>query len=128
MKLLLDTAIFIWLITNSTRLREEIYGIIQDPRNEVYLSIASLWEAVIKDQLGKLPLPRPAHLYIPEERRLHQIASLDISEAAIARLAELPNHHKDPFDSIIVCQALEHGMTIVTSDLLIRKYPVRCLG
>ena len=128
MKLLLDTAIFIWLITNSTRLREEIYGMIQDPGNEVFLSIASLWEAVIKDQLGKLPLPRPAHLYIPEERRLHQIGSLDISEAAIARIAELPNHHKDPFDRIIVCQALEHDMTIVTNDPLIRKYPVRCLG
>ena len=128
MKLLLDTAIFIWLITNSTRLREEIYGMIQDPGNEVFLSIASLWEAVIKDQLGKLPLPRPAHLYIPEERRLHQIGSLDISEAAIARIAELPNHHKDPFDRIIVCQALEHDMTIVTNDPLIRKCPVRCLG
>ena len=128
MRFLLDTSIFIWLITDSPRLREEVYRIIQDPRNEVFLSIASLWEAVIKYQLGKLPLPSPAHLYLPTERRIHQIGSLGIDEGAISRLAELPNHHKDPFDRIIVAQALEHGMTILTHDPLIRMYPVPCMG
>ncbi len=128
MKLLLDTSIFIFFLANSPRLNEETYSIIQDPRNEVCLSIASLWEAVIKYQLGKLPLPGPAHLYLPVERRLHQIGSLGVDEGAISRLAELPNHHKDPFDRIIVAQALEHGMTIITHDPLIRMYSVPCIG
>jgi PIN domain nuclease of toxin-antitoxin system len=127
MRLLLDTSIFIFFIADNRRLSEEHYSIIQDPGNDVYFSIASLWEAVIKYQLRKLPLPSPAHLYLPAERRKHQIGSLEIDEGSIARLAELPNHHKDPFDRIIVCQALQHGMTIITHDPLIRIYAVPCL-
>jgi PIN domain nuclease of toxin-antitoxin system len=125
---LLDTSVFIWYIGKSKRLKQEHVEIIRDEDNEVFLSIASLWEAVIKYQLGKLPLPSSAHLYLPAERRLHQIGSLGIDEGAISRLAELPNHHKDPFDRILVAQALEHGMTIITHDPLIRMYPVPCLG
>jgi PIN domain nuclease of toxin-antitoxin system len=128
MKLLLDTSIFIFFITDSTRLNEETYSLIQVPGNEAFLSIASLWEVVIKYQLRKLPLPKPAHIYLPEERRKHQIGSLGIDEGAISRLAELPNHHKDPFDRILIAQALEHGMTILTHDPLIRMYSVPCMG
>jgi PIN domain nuclease of toxin-antitoxin system len=115
MQLLLATSIFIWYIGKSKRLSRAMVEIIRDEHNEVFLSIASLWEAVIKYQLGKLPLPSPAHLYLPTERRLHQIGSLGIDEGAISRPAELPNHHKDPFDRILVAQALSIPHILIRS-------------
>ena len=105
MKLLLDTHVFLWFISGDTKLKPELRAAIQDASNEVFLSVAAVWESVIKSQLGKLPLPRPAEVYLPEQRIRHQIASLEIDEETVVELAKLPPIHRDPFDRIMIAQA-----------------------
>ncbi|MDY6782553.1 MAG: type II toxin-antitoxin system VapC family toxin [Cyanobacteriota bacterium] len=124
MKILLDTHIFLWLITNNSRLNERCCNAIRDRDNEVYLSVVSVWEAMIKYQLGKLPLPESPEIYLPKQRERHQIASLSIDESAIAQLAKLPPLHKDPFDRLLLGQALEHDLIIMTEDSAIISYPL----
>ncbi len=124
MRLLLDTHIFLWLITGDQRLPEVMQRDILNPENEVYLSAISLWEISVKYQLGKLPLPEPPENYLPVQRERHMIASLPLDEASVSQLAKLPSIHRDPFDRILICQALEHRLTIVTVDEMIRAYPV----
>lgn len=99
-----------------------------DPANQVFLSVVSVWEAAIKFQIGKLPLPEPPGIYLPVQRRRHGIASLPLDEESVARLNALPAHHRDPFDRILVCQAIEHHLTIVTVDPLLEQYGVAILG
>ena len=124
MRLLLDTHIFLWLIAGDQRLPEVMQRDILNPENEVYLSAISLWEISVKYQLGKLPLPEPPENYLPVQRERHMIASLPLDEASVSQLAKLPSIHRDPFDRMLICQALEHRLTIVTVDEMIRAYPV----
>lgn len=124
MRLLLDTHIFLWLIGGDTRLSGAMRRDIVDTTNEVYLSVISLWEAAIKYQLGRLPLPGPPSRYLLVQRRRHQIASLPLDESSVCQLANLPPLHRDPFDRMLVCQAIEHRLSIVTADKAIRAYPV----
>ncbi len=124
MKLLLDTHIFLWFISGDDRLPNDIQQGIRNPDNEVYLSVVSLWEVIIKHQLGKLPLPEPPERYLPIQRERHQIANLSLDEASVSQLAELPLIHRYPFDRMLICQALEHDLTVVTADDLIRAYSV----
>lgn len=124
MKLLLDTHIFLWFISGDARLSQTAKAGILDPDNEVFLSVASVWEAVIKHQLGKLPLPQPPEIYLPHQRQTHRIASLEIDEATVTFLPKLPTLHRDPFDRILICQALQHGLILVTVDAAIMAYPI----
>lgn len=128
MKLLLDTHIFLWFISGDKRLSEGIRDNIRDPGNEVYLSVVSLWEAIVKYHLGKLPLPQPPNIYLPIQRQKHQIVSLSLDEASVSQLANLAKIHSDPFDRMLICQAMEHGLTIVTVDDAICAYPVSVLN
>jgi PIN domain nuclease of toxin-antitoxin system len=128
MELLLDTHVFLWFISGDKRLSGAMRDSIRDSNNEVYLSVVSLWETVIKYQLGRLPLPQPPDSYLPTQRQRHQIASLPLDEASVSQLAHLPQIHRDPFDRMLVCQALEHGLTIVTVDDAICAYPVPVLS
>jgi PIN domain nuclease of toxin-antitoxin system len=127
MKLLLDTHIFLWYISGDKNLRAEAKDAIRDPTNQVYLSVASVWEAIIKHQIGKIVLPQHPERYLPEQRERHMISSLSVDEASVRQLARLPQLHRDPFDRMLICQALEHGLTIATVDPLIRGYPVPVL-
>lgn len=124
MRLLLDTATFIWLVDGNTALTPRARELIVDPENEVFLSAASAWEIVIKYSLGRLLLQVPPDVYVTEQRQLHRIETLSISEIAALQVDKLPNIHRDPFDRIIVAQAIVHGLTVVTSDRLITAYPV----
>lgn len=126
MRLLLDTHIFLWYITGDERVSPQIRGAIEDS-DASYLSVVSLWEATIKYQLGKLPLPEPPHPWLSVQRELHGIESLPIDEISVARLASLAPHHRDPFDRMLVCQAIEHELLIVTVDSILSKYPVQLL-
>jgi PIN domain nuclease of toxin-antitoxin system len=127
MRLLLDTHVFLWFVTNDPRLPHAWQTSIVDPANEAFLSVVSLWEAIIKNQLGKLPLPAPAQTYVPFLRVQHQIQSLDLDEASVKRVALLPALHKDPFDRALICQAIEHGLVLVTDDPVVASYPVQTL-
>jgi PIN domain nuclease of toxin-antitoxin system len=86
-----------------------------------------VWEAVIKYALGKLPLPAPPAEYLPRQRLAHKIESLPIIEEAMIHLAGLPPLHRDPFDRLLIAQALQHGMTLATEDEAIRQYAVPLL-
>ncbi len=127
MKLLLDTQIFLWFISGDNHLPNNFRAAIQGPGNEVYLSVVSLWEIIVKYQLGKLPLPQTPESYIPLQRQRHSIASLPLDEASVTQLATLPLIHRDPFDRMMICQALEHQMIIVTVDHVFPSYPVTLL-
>ncbi|MEP7191191.1 MAG: type II toxin-antitoxin system VapC family toxin [Roseiflexaceae bacterium] len=124
MRLLLDTHIFLWFITADARLSAAMQQAIRDSRNEVYLSVVSLWETIIKYQLGKLPLPDKPEHYIPEQRELHQIASLAVDERSVSYLPQLPALHRDPFDRMLICQALASDLTLMTRDDFMLAYPV----
>ena len=124
MKLLLDTHIFLWFISGDARLSVSLRQIIRNPENDVYLSIVSIWEVIIKHGLGKLPLPEPPEVYLPKQRRLHLIQSLPVDEDSVSQLSKLPLLHRDPFDRILICQALQYDLTIATVDDAIRAYPV----
>ena len=127
MKVLLDTHIFLWLIQDNKKLSDEHRQIIQNPNNERFLSVVSIWECIIKHRIGKLNFPAPPAIYLPLERRKHLIKTLNINENNIARLAELPLHHRDPFDRLIIAHALHYDLTIVTVDPDIPKYSVKLI-
>jgi PIN domain nuclease of toxin-antitoxin system len=127
MKLLLDTHIFLWYINGDSRLPPVMKDAVRDPDNEAYLSVVSVWEAIIKHQLGKLPLPQPPEIYLPEQRRLHLIDSLGVDEESVTHLAGLPPLHRDPFDRLLVCQAIQHDLTIATVDPVVQSYPINVL-
>ncbi len=102
MKLLLDTHIFLWYITADLRLPTLFRDAIREPKTEVFLSVASLWETITKYNPSKLPLPQSPEIYILTERRRHQIKSLSLHENAVKELANLPALHRDPFDRILI--------------------------
>ena len=127
MKILLDTHIFLWYVAADAKLPDSYRTAIRDPANDVSLSVASLWEIVIKYQLGKLPLPAPPVEYVARQRAAHRISSLPIEEADIAALAALAAIHRDPFDRILIAQAMRHGLTIATADAAIMAYSITAL-
>jgi PIN domain nuclease of toxin-antitoxin system len=127
MRILLDTHIFLWFISGDTQLSADVRDSIRAPSNEVYLSAVSVWEVIVKYQLGKLPLPEPPETYLPKQRNLHQIISLELDEVSVAQLAKLPPLHRDPFDRMLICQALKNDLTIATVDAMVRAYSVRVL-
>ncbi len=123
MRLLLDTHIFLWLISDHPRLSEKICRQIKNSNNEVFLSVVSVWECVIKYQLGKLNFPERPDLYLPKKRKQHLINSLVIDEKSLVHLKDLPLLHKAPFDRLLICQALQHNLVVATEDNAILAYP-----
>jgi PIN domain nuclease of toxin-antitoxin system len=124
-KLLLDTSTFLWMAVDPPRLSRVARRALTDADNEVYLSTASAWEIAVKYALGKLALAEEPATFVPRMRQVHRVAELPISEAAALGSAKLPRLHGDPFDRMLVCQAIAEGMSIVTDDRWIQRYPVR---
>jgi PIN domain nuclease of toxin-antitoxin system len=127
MKLLLDTHAFLWYISNDPRLPQHAYDAVRDKSNEVYLSVVSVWEILVKFQIGKLPLPGPADDFIESSRSAHRMADLPLDRQAVSHLLSLPMHHRDPFDRMLICQALAHDLTIVTTDEFFKRYAAKLL-
>jgi len=124
MKILLDTCAFLWLTTDAPELSDKAKILFQNTENAVYLSSVSVWEIIVKHQLGKLPLPSAADDFIKQQCQKHFIEYLALDEKAVFHLSRLPNHHRDPFDKMLICQAIAHDLTILTSDKMIIQYPV----
>lgn len=124
MKILLDTCAFLWLIRNKPDASPAARAIFSDRNNAVFLSSVSAWEIAVKHRLGKLPLGDAPVNYIPTERNKHWIASLPLNEADTLVLDKLPLLHHDPFDRMLICQAIANQMAILTPDPLITQYPV----
>ena len=127
MRILLDTCTFLWVITDAPELSNPARELFADRANEVYLSAVSTWEIAIKHALGRLPLPEPPERFIPAQRKQHGVDALPLEEEAALHLGRLPNHHNDPFDRMLVCQAIIHGLAILTPDELVGQYPVRAI-
>ena len=127
MKLLVDTCTFLWIASDSPRLSKTAASVFLDRNNERYLSAASAWEIGIKHATGRLPLPGRPDIFVPTVRDASGIASLEIDEESALHAGRLPGLHADPFDRMLVAQAIVHGMTILTPDPEIEKYAVRVL-
>ena len=125
---LLDTQVWLWLTVDPDRVAEQVVDVLADPANDVMLSAASSWEIAIKYALGKLPLPREPAGFVPEQLRLQGIRPVAIEHDHVLRVASLPQHHRDPFDRLLVAQALSLGATIVTADPEIARYDVDVLA
>lgn len=122
MNLLLDTHLFLWFIAGDSRLPKPIERAVREPMNRVYLSVAAVWECVIKVQIGRLVLPGAPVEYLPRRRAEHGIDTLPIVEEDLATLATLPLLHRDPFDRIVIAQAVRHDFTMATLDERVPAY------
>src|SRR5580658_8412696 len=127
MKILLDTCTFLWIASESPRLSKTAAAVFLDRNNDRYLSTASAWEIGIKHAIGRLPLPERPDLFVPRAREASGITALEIDEESALHAGRLPSLHSDPFDRMLVAQAIMHGMTILTPDPDIERYGVRVL-
>jgi PIN domain nuclease of toxin-antitoxin system len=127
MKLLLDTHVLLWAATDPARLAPEARAALEDGSHDVLISIVSAWEIAIKQSLGKLELARPAEQWLPDvlKRTGFEVASLPLSTALCVR--GLAWHHRDPFDRLLIAQALDQGYTIVSRDAVFDTYSVPVL-
>ena len=124
MKFLLDTAAFLFAATDDPRFSLSSRAILDDPGHRVFLSAASAWEIGLKHARGKLLLPEPPDRYVPRIRQEMGIETVPVGEETALRAGRLPDLHRDPFDRLLVSQAISMGMTILTPDEAIRQYPV----
>ena len=127
MKLLLDTCTFLWIAGGGRALPPAVAAAYQSPDNEVFLSAASVWEIAIQFGRGRLPLPVPPQRLVAEERLRRGLTSLAIDEEAVLHLTKLPSLHADPFDRLLVSQAIVHGLIILTPDPVLARYPARTM-
>ena len=124
MNLLLDTHIFLWAVDNNPNLSPAAREAIVDGHNIVYVSAATAWEISIKRTIGKLKIPESEYL---EELRLHRFMPLSITTEHALAVENLPPYHKDPFDRMLIAQALEEKLALVTRDPRIKAYDVRII-
>lgn len=124
MKLLLDTHAFIWWDGSPQRLGPQARTVCLDPATELVLSVVSVWEMQIKAMLGKLTLHKPLRQLLEDQFRQNRLRVLPVPLEPVLRLDALPPHHKDPFDRLIVAQAMTEGWPVVSHDPLIAQYPV----
>lgn len=121
---LLDTHVFLWWITAAPELSPAAREVLAPGRNRLVWSAASSWEVAIKFALGRLPLPLPPGRLLPEHLARNRVEGLPVLDAHAWRVAELPVHHRDPFDRLLVAQAQVEGLTIVSADAQLRAYDV----
>ncbi|HKV10830.1 MAG TPA: type II toxin-antitoxin system VapC family toxin [Thermoanaerobaculia bacterium] len=125
--ILLDTHVWLWLNVNPERLSRRSLEILCSPRHEIFLSPASSWEIAIKCAAGKLSLPEPPDVYIPHRMAANRINSLPVHHGHALRAAALPEHHKDPFDRMLIAQAQMENMKLMTVDGRFDDYDVEIL-
>jgi PIN domain nuclease of toxin-antitoxin system len=124
MKLLLDTHVFIWLASDPDKLSDKAKEAILSQTNQLYVSLVSLWEMQIKSQLGKLALDVPLSALWHDQKAMNQIELIPILAEHIWELESLPHLHRDPFDRLIIAQAIKESFIIVSADTAITQYPV----
>lgn len=128
MKLLLDTHTFLWFIEGSSNLSDRARTLIEDQNNQSFLSVASLWQISIKVSIGKLEIGMAFTELVQRQVYENAIEVLEIRPEHLGTLVQLPFHHKDPFDRLLIAQSLSESMPMVTRDSAFRNYSVTLLG
>jgi PIN domain nuclease of toxin-antitoxin system len=126
MKAMLDTHAFLWALAGDARMSQHARDIFAGS-TDLSLSIASVWEILIKVQSGKLNFPRPAVPYVLRRLAENRIKTLPISIDHLLALERLPMHHRDPFDRILIAQSLQENLPVITADPLFKHYPVQVI-
>ena len=124
MRLLVDTHVLLWSATDPSRLAAPARAALEDGANDVRVSVVSAWEIAIKQSLGKLDLPRPAEQWVPDVLSRIGFEVIELGLGAALRVRQLAWRHRDPFDRLLIAQALEDGCTIVTRDDAFEAYGV----
>lgn len=127
MRYLLDSCIWIFLLTGDTRLRNSQKKVILDTQNTIYISVVSVWEMSVKVNKGKLKLPKPLQSLIFEACVKDNFKILNLDVFSVLNGQNLPEYHKDPFDRILISQAIDNDLTIITSDTKFSNYDVKLL-
>jgi PIN domain nuclease of toxin-antitoxin system len=127
MKVLLDTHAFLWLFTEDRRLSDNAIATFVDAENAVFLSAASFWEISIKKSLGKISLRSGWMQTIKNEMKVNSVQWLPIEMAHCAEVEQLPFHHRDPFDRMLIGQAIVEGMSVLSRDRRFSEYPIECI-
>lgn len=128
LKILLDTHIFLWAFLQPSKLSQSVIDdLLENPAVEKYLSAASSWEIAIKYAKGSLSLPEPPEIFVPKRMRDGGIKRLSITHRHTLHVGQLPPHHKDPFDRLIITQAQLAGLKVLTNDSMFSNYAVRII-
>lgn len=128
MRLLLDTHVWLWMIGPAHRLSDVVRPLLEDRQNDLFLSAAAVWEIGIKYEAGKLALVSPPSTLVPTHIKRSGVQPLAVGISHALRAAALPMHHRDPFDRLIVAQALEEELTLVTADPRLAAYGVQTIA
>jgi PIN domain nuclease of toxin-antitoxin system len=122
MQVLLDTHAFLWWVQDAPQLPRRARAVITDPRNECFVSLVSCWEMAIKVSLGKLKMTAPIERFVPEQLARNDFGLLAIELEDVVTVASLAFHHRDPFDRLLVAQALGRRLPIISRDTIFRRY------
>ena len=128
MRALLDTNVFLWFISGNEKLSSATKKIIADTNNELFLSIASLWEIAIKTSIGKLELLQPFDQLVSNHITDNEINIMQIEPKHLSLLIKLPFHHRDPFDRLIIAQGISENLPILSSDASFKQYQIEVIG
>lgn len=126
MKALLDTHTFLWAISGDKKLSQRAAGMFAGP-SDLWLSVVSIWEILIKVQLGKIPLPEPTGSYLVRKLAENRIETLPITLDHVLRVESLPLHHRDPFDRMLIAQSLNEKLPLITSDVVFERYDLEVI-
>ena len=125
MNVLLDTHAFLWAVMDDPRLTPSARSVYADSSNNLFLSVVSMWEIVLKAHAGKLQLKGSAARFFADQLARNSLSALDVSPRHVLRVAELPRLHRDPFDRLLVAQAQVENMLLLTADTQIKRYSVQ---
>jgi PIN domain nuclease of toxin-antitoxin system len=128
MKLILDTAVFLWMIFGEeSKITKRGVKVLEDEKNELFFSVVSAWEIAIKYSIGKLQLQSHPQKWLPDVVLKIGLQQLPVLQGHALAVADLPSHHKDPFDRLLITQAKMEGMSLVSPDPIFRKYRVKTI-
>ncbi len=127
MRILFDTHVFLWAIASDSRLSLKASATFADTETEALLSVATIWEILVKTQRGKLPFPNPAGPYLRDQIQRTSMSILPVALEHVLRIEKLPMHHRDPFDRILIAQAIAESVPIVTADRQFARYDVETI-
>ena len=127
MNVLLDTHAFLWWVIDDSQLSITAKAMIAEPTNTIYLSVVSAWEIIIKERTGKLSLPESPETYIPSRLNANRFVTLPVEMPHVLQIAALPDHHRDPFDRLLIAQSQVENIPLLTVDHLISQYSVNVI-